>query len=380
MFAPSPVNRRSFLAVTAVCAGAAACAPAAPPVQPQQSQSGGTGWEREWNDLVSAAKQEGKLVINTGLGTGYRKACDAFEAAFGITVDQQGLNASQFTPRVIQERAAGVYTWDIIVTTNGINPFKMREAGVFEPTRPALFRPDVVDDKNWRDGFETGFLDDDKKWGYAGFQTKSRYLWINSEQVKDREIKQVPDLLDPRWKGKILSSDPRSGGGGFFPATVMRLAYGDDIIKRLWKDQEVTLGRENRTMTEQMVRGRFAIGIGAVTDLIYKEFIAQGVGKNMKYLELDNVEQLSGGGNVLFIVNKAPHPNSAKLFANWMLTKEGSEVWGQNGETNSRRIDVPPYDADQLPTPGKKYIQLDTEKLTPELARTQDLAMKVLGA
>ncbi len=158
----------------------------------------------------------------------------------------------------------------------------------------------------------------------------------------------------------------------------MRLAYGDDIVKKLWVDQQVVLGRENRQMTEQMVRGRYAIGIGAVTDNILSEFLAQGLGKNLKHLELDNVEQVSGGGDVVQMVNRAPHPNAAKLFINWLLTKEGSTIWSKYAETNSRRTDVPPFDPAQQPTPGKKYIQLDTDELAPELGKTQEIAQKVL--
>src|SRR5579885_2670765 len=108
-------TRRSFLTATGtVLAGlAAACTPATASPPPAQSPASGApaasggqaAWEREWDDLVTAARKEGKLVVLTNVGTEYRKVMDAFEQAFpGITVDQTGMVASQAVPRILQER------------------------------------------------------------------------------------------------------------------------------------------------------------------------------------------------------------------------------------------------------------------------------------
>ena len=70
---------------------------------------------------------------------------------------------------------------------------------------------------------------------------------------------------------------------------------------------------------------------------------------------------------------------AAKLFANWLLTRDPSTLWATHGETNSRRNDVSPFSPTALPTPGKTYIQLDREELIPELAKTQEIAQRVLG-
>lgn len=338
-------------------------------------------WEAEWDTLVKAAQGEGKLVLVTTVGAGFRDAVAAFEAAFpGILVEHTSLQASQFTPRLLQERQAGIYSYDAMTTTWVIVPRAMATNGALEPVRSVLFRPDVLDDKAWRDRFAGGYLDlGEPKWVYAYAQERSESLWVNSDLVQEGEIKSVQDLLNPKWKGKITGSDPRAQGGGFNPATVMRLAYGDDIIKRLWKDQEVVLSRDERQLTESMVRGRYAIGIGAVYKVVLAEFMAQGLAKNLKRLDLDNVDNVGASGNVLLVFNRAPHPTAAKLFANWLLTREGQATWTKHALSNSRRVDVEPTNPRVQPDPARKYPQLDAGGMLDEVAKTQDLAKAALN-
>lgn len=91
-----PISRRHILrslgAGGAVLA-AAACAPAAtpaapPPAAPVPNAPAPTPWQKDWDALVAAAKQEGKLALYSAPGAGYAKAVAAFEAAFpGIRVE-----------------------------------------------------------------------------------------------------------------------------------------------------------------------------------------------------------------------------------------------------------------------------------------------------
>jgi len=159
----------------------------------------------------------------------------------------------------------------------------------------------------------------------------------------------------------------------------MRMTFGDDIIRRFWKDQEVVLSRDIRQMTEFMVRGRYAMGIGAVRDVILPEFLAEGLGRNLKHLELDGIEHVSGGSDLAYIFNRPPHPNAAKLFVNWILTKEAQDLWSRHASINSRRVDLPPANPEAVATPGKKYIKIDSEELVDEVQKTQDIAKAVLG-
>ena len=67
---------------------------------------------------------------------------------------------------------------------------------------------------------------------------------MDTNVVKE-EIKTVKDLLDPKWKGKMIFADPRLGDG-FLAATALSKSMGNDVIKQLFVDQEPTFSREPR--------------------------------------------------------------------------------------------------------------------------------------
>lgn len=82
--------------------------------------------------------------------------------------------------------------------------------------------------------------------------------------------------------------------------------------------------------------------------------------------------------NTLWYIAKAPHPNAAKLYVNWVLSKEGSALWSKNSQVNARRVDVPVFDELTYPKPGVQYLRSDDERLLPEMQKTQDIAKSLL--
>jgi iron(III) transport system substrate-binding protein len=360
---------------TAVQAAPAAATPSA-------AEPAGAISEAEWNNLVAAAKQEGVLSLATYAGGGYRKVVEDFQAAFpGINVEHQQFQSSSrdYVPRLLQEQKAGLFSFDIATMPNVEMLRQVKPAGGLEPLRPLLVRADVLDDASWNGGFARGFSDYDAQWGYVSIAIRIARVWVNTELVKDGEIRTVNDLIDPKWKGQIVAADPRTKGSGFSPATVMRLKSGrDDVLKQFFKDQEPTILTDTRQLTEFMVRGRFAIGFGAVDKVILGDFLEQGLGKQLKPLDLDATDTVTGDTNSLWYLARAPHPKAAQVFANWFLTQKGQASFSQNLLVNSRRTDVPIADPDAAPTPGIDYITSDHESVIPEMQKTQDLAKELL--
>ena len=247
--------------------------------------------------------------------------------------------------------------------------------------RPVITRPDVLDDKVWDGGFDGGWPDIDKKWAYAFCNDKARSLWVHTGQIAQGEIRSFKDLTDSKYKGKIMIADPRTEGRGYWPMTTLRANLGGDvadpIIRALLTDQEPFIGSDARQMTEMMARGRYSIGIGAVDEQIIVDFQAQGVGKELEAID-NNDEWTYVSGTNIWLVDKAPHPNAAKLFINWLLTKEGQTIWSKELQTNSRRVDVPAGAEERQPQRGKKYVQIDAENLIPEIDKTRELITEVL--
>ncbi|MEK7217180.1 MAG: extracellular solute-binding protein, partial [Chloroflexota bacterium] len=336
-------------------------------------------WQVEWDRLATASKQEGKLVLNIVGGVNYEKALAVFERRFpGVTVEQTTFaSSSLFAPRVISEMKAGVYTWDIsqIMTTTGLGT--LLPAGAWDPIRPALFHPEVVGDQNWESGFEAGFPDNDRKWCYAFTRNSQRPFVINTDLVNESELKSVKDLLNPKWQGKMIAADPRTLGPGFWLATILRLRMGDDILKQLYVDQKPVISRDTKQLADWVVRSQYPIHIGSMGPGTLDEYRAQGLGKNVKEIELPEASHVSA--QTVFLNRQAPHPNAAKLFLNWLLGKEGQTAWAQVAVgANSRRKDVPPTEPASVPVAGREYVEIYKESVLPKITETQELMKKLL--
>lgn len=373
------VNRRAFLGA----AGAAAAAACAPTVEaPQAGQPSGTGpkaeWEVEWDRLVAAAKQEGKLSVFTLAGAGYRKAADGFEKAFGIAVDHGSEStASIWVPKMEREREAGIYSYDVVVVPPNSALIRLKPKGVWDPIRPVLFRPDVLDDKSWRDGFEKQFMDLDRQLAFGYSYDVAHMVAIDTTVVRPDEIKGLQDLLNPKWRGRMMISDVRHGSIWIPMQWVRsRVPGADDLIKRLLVDQEPTFLRDDRAKAEAVVRQKFPIGLGILAAPL-QEFRDAGVAGHVKYLDIPELDYATSYTVLLY--NKAPHPNAAKLFINWFLSKEGQATWCKEIPQNSARTDVEPFNPDGLGTPGKQYYLANHETEYEKQTETLKFISGVVG-
>jgi ABC-type Fe3+ transport system substrate-binding protein len=221
--------------------------------------------------------------------------------------------------------------------------------GAFDPLKPAIFRTDVTDDSKWLGGFQSHFLDLEGQW-YFGFGADLYpILFVNTDMVKEGEITKFEDLLNPKWKGKILQKDPRTEGAGYISMSVVRENLGpkaDDLIKRFYAEMDPAFGTDDRQNTEFMVRGRYAISFGGINEDILNDFQKEGAGTSVKLLTFKELLAVDPA-DCLWNVSKAPHPNAAKLFINWSLTQEGQASWSKELEKNSGRTDVPPARPDR---------------------------------
>lgn len=363
------ISRRRLLG-TAALAGVAS---ALRPTRRADAQAG------DWPQAVAAAKKEGKVVVNTFPGDGYKRALKAFTQAYpDIKLEHTGLHSQDFAPRITQERQANLFTWDVVLIPTSTALQVLRPAGVWDPVRPVVVVPEAKDDAGWEGGFERGFrLVKDRALCYGFVAVRGGGVTINTDLVKEDQIRGLKDLLDPRWKGKLLLPDVRVMGDSFWPMTAARLAMGDEIIKKLFVDQDPVLSRDNRQVAEFMVRGRYPIALGVNPQLL-ATFQRQGLGKNLKLLHLPELSSMSSSSSTIWLVNRAPHPSAAKVFINWLLTKDAQVVWAREVETNSRRLGVEPGNPQYAVPPDAKFMQVDAEENLPEVVKTQDIGRAVI--
>ena len=153
------------------------------------------------------------------------------------------------------------------------------------------------------------------------------YLAYNTNMVNPNEFQSWSDLLNPKWKGKILSRDPtQSGTGvglmGFYHSPLL----GQDFLRKLYTDQDMTLTRDGRQGAEWLALGKFPLYfIPSGSDP--SEAKEQGLpgGRDHPTDEGRLMAELGGTGTIGYF-NKAAHPNAAKLFVNWWLSKKGSSL------------------------------------------------------
>ena len=173
-------------------------------------------------------------------------------------------------------------------------------------------------------------------------------LFINTDFVKPEEIRSAKDLLNPKWKGKIATEDPRlPGGSGVQSAVHFYTQMGPEFVKQLYVDQEPVIQRDRRLLTDWMARGTQPICLTCHIDDA-RTLIKEGY-KLVEVFELSDMKnRITPTPSLLSYANKAPHPNAARIFVNWMASKEGLELYSHHahvGDAAHRRGRVLPRPA-----------------------------------
>jgi len=318
----------------------------------------------EWKKIVEAAKKEGKVVVSGNPSEAWRKSLvDMFRQDYPeITVEYTGINSRDFWPRVRQERALGKYLWDVGARGVDLPAYEAKKDGLLEPIRPILL-PENADDSKWIGGLNQVFYDKEKRYmpGYVMFIQQTTA--VNRDFIKEAEIASSSQLLDPKFKGKIVIQTP-TGGVSFFALLNLGAMYGENFLRQLLTKQEIVVTNDNRQQNEWVVRGKYPLAIGFNLNEL-EPFRKQGLGKNVTKLE-DKVIPLSVQFGALAFMKNAPHPNAAMVYINWVLSQKTQAAMSKNIAINSARADVPVVNKELAidRTRLDKYYNYSTEENT----------------
>ncbi len=297
------------------------------------------GWETQWEKILAEARKEGKVVLYGPPIAPTRQAfIEVFQKSYpGIKLDYLALGGSQVPPRINTERSAGLYLPDVHVggTTTTLTQLKK----FARPIKPFLVLPEVKDGKAWMDG--KLYFSDKAGEINIGFAIRANSnMAYNINLVKQEEITSFWDLTKPKWKGQIIMQDPRAAGAGLAMATFwyFNKQLGPDFIKA-FADNKPILTRDLRLQTEWVARGKYSIIVASDTATV-SEFRKAGAPLDTAALMKEGTFSTSAFGAVI-VMDKAPHPNAATVFINWLLSKEGQTVWSTSSGFASRRLDVP---------------------------------------
>jgi len=303
-------------------------------------------WQSEWQKTIEAARKEGQLSLYGGQEITHPEIIAAFNNEFPfIKVTSASGRAADMMTRIVAERRADKYLADL--TASGPNGPRMLYLNkILEPIAPTLVLPEVSDTSKWYGG---------KHW-YADPENKYIFMFegtivttgisVNTKLVSPEAIKSYWDLLQPKWKGKLLGQDPR-GAALLTPVLILyhRSGLGADFVRRFYTETDITLFRDRRQGTNWLATGKFPL-----CHLCREIDKAAKQGLPVEDIPSDKLKEggtIGGGGSsVLALINRAPHPNAARVFINWYLSRQGQRIW-QNvmnvkevEPSDSMRIDI----------------------------------------
>lgn len=345
-----------------------------------------TGWESEWEQAIKKAQEEGKVVIHTARGPAIRESISqSFKTKYGITIEWVVGRPAELTAKLFAERRAGIFWADLTIT--GANPPipTFKPAGILAPLAPILILPEVKDPKAWWEN-RLPFVDRD---GYVLGMTMypQSPFHLNTDLVRKEELASYKDLLNPKWKGKILVEDPTVPGPGnkwFIAMTEPSLGpiLGLDYMRNLVR-QEPLVMRDQRLAAEWLLRGKYLIGLNIPPDTLLQEWHDQGIKVPLEAYTPREGGYVTGGAQYLALFNKAPHPNATRVFTNWILTREGQIILSGSTMKHSTRIDIPPpleINPDmKAREPGVKYVTPDTEEILLKQEEYIKQALEIFG-
>jgi iron(III) transport system substrate-binding protein len=312
--------------------------------------------QRKWDDVVDAAKREGKVVVVGSPDPVMRKVViPSFTAKYGIDVSYIAGGSGDLAGKIRTERMSGIYSVDVYMAGNDTTVNVLYREKMIDPIRPLMTRQETIDPSKWKTG-KLWFVDPEDKYILRMYNTVTDVFLVNSDQVKPEDLRSVDDLLSPRWKGKISTQDPTVSGTGGNSAGRFYNDNGAEFVKKLYIDQKPLISRDRRLLADALARGTYPICLTCRPDDV-QDLIKAGY-KITDIFELEGIRtRIRPGSFLLTYANKAPHPNAAQVFVNWMAGKEGVDIYSRiYGEASLRTdIDESMLDPRIIPKPGATY-------------------------
>jgi iron(III) transport system substrate-binding protein len=206
-------------------------------------------------------------------------------------------------------------------------------AGGFEDMSPYLILPEVTDPKSYRGGKLLYATTNPYILMFQGWVTSN--VWVNRDVLPKSDFSTPDQLIEPRLRGKIAIRTLSAPHSGSLTLTGFLHNKGQDFVDKLLVDQQPTFIDNARLMTQDLINGKYAIGIG-IDDETMDACQREGGCKNMELVMGDRYMLSYGTG----ILKNPPHPNAASIFLNWFFSKEGQQAFVK------AMIDTtpPPYD------------------------------------
>jgi iron(III) transport system substrate-binding protein len=313
--------------------------------------------------LVEAARKEGKVVWYTSLAlpTAERLA-KAFETAYpGIKVEVNRTGSERILQRVMQELQANIKTVDVIHTSDAGHFVMLKDRKLLaKHTPPGVER------------FPAGFKDRDGY--YYGLRATVNAIAYNTKAVSAADApKTWKDLLDPKWKGKMVTAHP--GYSGVIATHVLALVnlLGWDYFKQLARNQLMLVQSANDP-SGVVASGERPVAVDG-GDYTFYQVKKKGNPVEIVYPKEGVPLVISPTAITAF----APHPSAARLFTDFSFSRELQQLLADSEGLYTGHPDVT-YPADKPKLSELKLLTVDPDELLKRNEEIKKRFVEFFGA
>ena len=288
--------------------------------------------------VIDAAKREGEVVWYSTqiINQLVRPLAAAFENKYGIKVRYTRANATEVAVKILNESRAGNPQSDVFDGTSTVVPLE-REGYVLQwqpeaaQAYPAIYR-------------------DPKGYWVASNIYVNTPGYNTSLIPKGTEPKTYRDLLDPKWRGKIAwdGLPAASGGTGFIGTVLAEMGEQDGMayLREFAKQKVTNLAVSAREVLDQVIAGEYPLALQIFN---HHAVISAKKGAPVDWIKM---EPATGTLSVVSIHKSAPHPNAAKLLVDFIISREGQEIY-RNADYLTADPAVPARDPSLKPEEGR---------------------------
>lgn len=271
---------------------------------------------------IESARKEGSVTLYTSMQVvDSRPLTEAFEKKHGIKVNLWRASGEKVAERVITESRGGRFDVDVIETDGAQVEILYREKLLAPLKAPSM--ADVPQEILQPHGY------------YAPTRLTLYVMSYNTNLVKPDEVpKSYADLLDPRWNGKLaLESDDVP----WFASVVKAMGETQGLAYyRKLAANKPSMRKGHTLMAEMVAAGEIEVAIDT-----HVQGIARLKEKGAP-IEWKPLQPAFGQPSSAGVAARAPHPEAARLLADFILSREGQEIIrSRNRVPVSRAVDSP---------------------------------------
>ncbi|NLS04128.1 extracellular solute-binding protein [Rhizobium sp. P32RR-XVIII] len=302
-------------------------------------------------ELEAAAKAEGKVVFYTATDVAVaEKLAELFKTKYpDIAVQVERAGSERVFQRIGQEYSTGIYNADVIETSDAVHFEYFKRQGWLAPMVPQEVADKWPADERDPDG------------NFAAYRAHLSVMAYRSDLLKEEEVpKSWKDLLDPRFKDKMVKAHPGYSGTIMTSTFVLSQLLGWDYFEKLGT-QNIMQVQSSTEPPKKLAQGERVLEVDGNE---YNIFRLIDEGKPIKIVYPEEGTPLAVGNAA--VLKQAPNPNAAKLFYAFLFSLEAQQLNSDFGGLRSFHPDVKEK-ADRTPLSKIKILHSDPAKLEPEI-------------